>query len=295
MTPFCDWLSATVPYDDCAVVLDDLESLMLGSAGAEWEPSASRFGTYRVPFGTCKTMRRGAVAVLSASGQMLSHLRAAGLFSEYLRLLGHSPHTVTRLDATLDVPVPAPAVVDGVYQRAIAGEISLTRKAIKPKYVRRFWGPGADGVETGTVYLGKRANADVCAKVYDKRQERLEKGLPDPGPMVRFEVSVHSGVGASLRDAQDPTALFYHFASPALVDAPPGVPAWSSGALGMSLPARVSRTPAERLQALVSTHPVFQQAAALALSFSGGDQLLRHAVGRLLRQPSGAADVQQTV
>jgi hypothetical protein len=269
MTPFCDYLNVSVPYDESLTVLDECVRI-LNEQAADYvmQSQCGRFGTWRLGparfGGTFKATRRGAVAVLSASGSLLAQLRAAQVHIAYLQALASVPHRVTLLHATLDMPDDAPAIVDRLYQRAVGGGVSLTRKAIKPSAVKRYWGPGADGRETGTVYVGNRKNADVWAKVYDKRQERLDRGCPDPGPMVRYEVCVHGDAGPSLRDAHDPTSLFYHFASPDLLERPPGVPAWVSGAVGLVLPPRVVRPAMDRLRALVGDHPAFATAAALA-------------------------------
>ncbi len=80
---------------------------------------------------------------------------------------------------------------------------------------------------------------------------RLSKGFPDPGPLYRIEMRVKSKIGATLRDAWDPTCLFYHLASPALIAAPPNIQHWESGAMGFDLPPRVERTPAERMAMLL--------------------------------------------
>ena len=78
-----------------------------------------------------------------------------------------------------------PAVVAAVKMAALSGSLSLTRKSLQPSHCRYLGGIDVDGHETGTVYLGKRQNADVWAKVYDKRHERLSRGFADPGSLLR--------------------------------------------------------------------------------------------------------------
>jgi hypothetical protein len=68
----------------------------------------------------------------------------------------------------------------------------------------------------------------VSARVYDKSFEALqERGQLIP-PTTRYEVTATRHVGATLRDAAEPGPLFFHFASPSLLEAPPGVPPWES-------------------------------------------------------------------
>lgn len=291
MGAFCDYLNVSASYDECATVLDDVLPL-LDEVGAERVAGGDILGTWHEPGGgTFKSSRRGKVAVLSASGQFLATLRTLHLFGSYLRALSVIPHRVSLLHATMDVFEDAPPVVDRVYQRALSGGVALTRKAIKREHVKRFWGPGKDGRETGTVYMGARGNADVWAKVYDKRQERLDRKFPDPGPVTRYEVCVHGDAGPTLRDAQDPTAIFYHFASPSLLPRPEGVPAWVSGAEGYVAPPKQEKSAAERLRALVDSSPAFERALKLAAEMgdpSGMSALVSFLSARAIRLARGA-------
>jgi hypothetical protein len=294
MTPFCDWVNVTVPWEESATCMDAVWPVV-AELGAECvgQVPGTQLGTWKVPSGSFKASRRGAIMVLHASGGLLMQLRAHGLFNDYLRAIAESRHRVTMLHATLDMPDDAPAVVSSVYDRALSGQISLSRKAVRAKQVKRYGGPGHDGRETGTVYLGNRANADVWAKVYDKRQERLDKGMPDPGPMVRYEVAVASGANPSLRDVAEPAPVFYHYASPDLVDRPPDVPAWVPGGSGFALPPRLNRTPAQRLERLVQEHGAFDQAARLCAEIGeGGLKLLARHMLLKVAQLGGTAGPQ---
>lgn len=223
--PFADYLNVTVPLDFVVPCSDELRPLldMLGV-------SEISEGVYSLPEkgGTFKISRRGKVGIFSASGGFLGRLRDTGNFSHYLAALASFPHRVSMLHLTQDYVVSSPPeVVLEVKRLGHAGELALTRKRIEPGRVKSILNLNLQGEETGTVYLGHRANADVWAKIYDKRHERLSRGLPDPGSIVRVELAVQSDVGATLRDAAEPASIFFNFASRSLAQVPEGTPEWS--------------------------------------------------------------------
>ena len=120
-----------------------------------------------------------------------------------------------RLDVALDVLVPAPGLLQSLYKRASSGEVALTRKALNPaRHLRSIMSPGVTGEDTGTIYLGGKT-AEVKARVYDKRHERIASGFPDPGPWLRAELTVTAAVGISLKRCLEPCAcvLAFHDAS----------------------------------------------------------------------------------
>lgn len=216
--------------------------------------------------GSFKLSVRGKVGIVSASGGALALLRASGLFGEYLAMLGSFPHRVSMLHVTQDFYVDSPGVVvREVLQRGYAGQIALTRKAIRPEQVRGYMLLRPDGGESGTVYLGHRANADVWGKVYDKQLEQVSRGFPDPGPLVRVEIAVQSDVGATLRDAYSPSCLFWHFASGLVGGRPFGVSSWSPHGEGFTIPKReFSPSFSDRVQGILSGSPDVQRVLELA-------------------------------
>ena len=204
--------------------------------------------------GTVKIAQMHRVGMISLSGAALAHLRALGVFGEYLAALGTEAHKVTILHAAHDVPVDAPPRLHALYRKARAGKLSLSRKSIDPRYggIERIFKPGViDGRDTGTLYVAP-PSARVRAAVYDKRNERILAGAPDPGPLLRYELRLKH-VGATLRDAFDPTALFWHYAAPDLLTRPQGVADWSPQADGYDLPPMRSYSPAERIQRIVDS------------------------------------------
>jgi hypothetical protein len=230
--PFCDYLNITSPKDNQEAILAELSPFLdvLGALEASQ-------GLFLMPEkgGTFKTGVRAKVCVFSASGGFLEALRKQNLYNKYLAVFSNFEHRISMLHATVDFRIDAPEVLEALYQVASNGQFYLTRKALKPEHVSKLTGKNLDGVDTGTVYLGNRANADVWAKVYDKRQERIAKGFTDPLPTLRIEIAVQSDVGATLRDASVPYNLFYHFASRSLVTAPEGFPGWESHGEGFTL------------------------------------------------------------
>lgn len=277
---FCDYLNVTVPIDYLREAREGLRPVM-DSVGAVVEAD----DRYRVDGGSLKHENRGRFGLISASGQVLASLRQFRLFDEYLRVLGSLPHKVTLLHATRDRVADGPAEVQGLYRRACRGGVSLTRKAIQPRQITKLFGPSVlDGRDTGSVYLGRRTS-EVWAKVYDKREERLVKGFADPGPLVRDELCCGK-VGATLRDAQAPEALFWHYMAPGVYRRPRGAPAWSPGVEGCSLAPRELLPPAQRLKRRVESSSEIR--ALLELANQAGPHgvdyfcsLLRRLGGRL--------------
>lgn len=282
--PFCDYLNVTTPSENDAYLLERLVPLFESLGPIEATPD----GSYRVftltsdgliSRGTFKLKHRGKVLLISASGGVLDLLRSSGSFPEYLSILSDVPHRVSMLHATQDYLFLSPSqAILAVKAAAIAGNLSLTRKRILPSQVSSLLRVNPDGEETGTIYLGNRANADVWAKVYDKREERRFRGAVDPGPIVRVEIAVQSDVGATLRDAFNPFDLFFNFAAKSLVQAPEGFVGWAPYGEGYATSPRVDRTVLERLENVLSFSQDLPKIIALATEAYGskaGDVLAR--------------------
>ena len=253
--PFVDFLNVTVPHEFgdqvAAAVLPLIESI---APFSETEPGTYRlFSSQLKPTGAVfKFKKRGKVRVISASGQALDALRSTGLYGSYLQAIAAFPHRISMMHVTQDYLVLTPSsYILSVKDAAFSESISLTRKHLQKHQVKAILSPGRQGAETGTVYLGNRANADVWAKVYDKQQERLDRGFNDPGPIVRVEVAVQSDVGATLKDAFSPHDIFFKFASPCLVDAPETFTGWQQAGEGYVLGERVEILPLARLERLM--------------------------------------------
>ncbi len=252
--PFCDFVSVTVPVDEWAGLRVDI-SAELDAIGMSVEVNEERAVLWRSPNarGTVNAKRVGMVWAIGCSGAVCAGLRLAGRFNAYLSAIGQRPHRVTRIDASVDFAVDAAPIVAAVAAAGQKGKLSLTRKRIRPSDVETHIGVRADGVLSGTVYLGAK-NADVRMMVYDKQHERMQKWkLPDVGPLTRYELTLRAGTGVTLRDAAEPAGVFWHYASPDFLPAPSDAPAWVSGGTGFYLDPHVPLLPAQRLKRRVES------------------------------------------
>jgi hypothetical protein len=84
----------------------------------------------------------------------------------------------------------------------------------------------SDGRETGTWYAGHRSKAKLTLRAYDKAYQLACMFGETIPPTTRVEVTARKGVGATLRDAAIPEAIFWHAASPSVLTAPEGTPVW---------------------------------------------------------------------
>lgn len=259
----CDYLGVTVSNEDWPAVRAAIEP-SLDMIGASVEFDSDHSTLWRAGDGTVKTKRYGPVTSIGASGAVLAGLRAAKVFMTYLAGLGSVGHKVTRIDAAYDRKEPTAPVLVNLVNKAHSGDgLSLTRKRILPRHVTRLLSRGVDGLDTGTCYLGSRS-AEVRACVYDKRQERLDRGLADVGPLTRYELRVKSQVGATLRDAADPTAMFWHFMAPGVLDRPEGVESWEAHGTGFVIDWPELPLPAARLRRRMESSPDLKALLKLA-------------------------------
>lgn len=297
--PFCDYLNVSVPLEHVEALRDSVLPVLQSAGQFAESESGDIFQFYvigkrkgelcPVPSGTVKFGRRGKVATISTSGQALALLRASGAFPEYLAAIGSLPHRVTMLHATADFRLPdVPAAISSVKDAAYAGELALTRKKIQPGQCRHFFGVDHAGNETGTVYLGQRANADVWAKVYDKGHQMACAGGAHGGSIARVEVAAMSDVGATLRDASDPFDVFFHFAGRSLVEAPPEFSGWSAHGEGYVLGEKVERTLFERFERFLENSRDMHTVARMALELYGADVAPQALARKILAMAPGA-------
>lgn len=278
---FCDYLAVTVANDDWPAVREGIEPA-LDMIGASLEFDSERSVLWRAgERGTVKAQRYGPVTSIGASGSVLAGLRAREIFEGYLAALAGVQHRVTRLDAAHDRKEPTAPVIATIVEKAHSPDgLSLTRKRLLPRHVTRLVSRGVDGLDTGTCYLGSRS-AEVRACVYDKRQERLDRGLSDVGPLTRYELRVKSGVGATLRDAADPTAIFWHFMSPGVLPRPEGVASWEAHGEGFEVEWPDVPLPAARLRRRLESSPEVR--SLLRLASEAGPRGFEFMVGELAK------------
>lgn len=223
---FCDWLDVTFAPDDAPYPA--INRLLMAS-GFDCEVG-SRPGSYvyrhdSAPGGTLVYQPMRQSIRFSASGSVCSLMRTLGIWRDYLSELSSSPHSVTRLDAAIDLPMDGADLVDSMRRMHVSGSVSLSRKSVATSTVLST---RPDGRETGTWYAGKLTKARFTARVYDKAWERLCRASVVVPPCGRVEVTAKGGdSGATLRDAEQPAALFWHIAAPALLKLPEGAPVWT--------------------------------------------------------------------
>lgn len=287
---FCDFVGVTFDRSSWPDVRQAIEPC-LESIGAQVEMDDEGATLWRSgETGTVKAKRYGTVMSLGASGAACAVLRFANVFGNYLAAIASTPHNVTRLDASLDVVEDTPAIIDSLVAKSVSAEgLALTRKRVHPRDVTRLVARRHDGLDTGTCYIGSR-KAEVRACVYDKQEERLVRGLPDIGPLTRYELRLKSGVGVTLRDVIEPTNVFWNFMSPGVLPSPADVQPWVSNALGFQVDWPELPLPAERLRRRVQASA--DAMALVRLADEVGPYGFAFLVGELRKLQASPAGVQ---
>lgn len=287
--PFADFIGVTVPLGEWADLHSELVPEFEG-LGMSLEVDTDGLKLWRAGgdgWGTVQEKRVGQVWAIGVSGTVCAGLRAARRMQSFLAAVAARPHRVTRLDASLDLPVDAAPIVADVAARGRRGELALTRKSIPARTVETHLGLRVDGVESGTVYCGSKL-AEARMVVYDKRHERISRRLPDIGDMVRYECRLRGGLGITLRDCAVPGPVFYHHASPDFLPAPDGVESWAPGAVGFVLDKLEPPTPFARMLALLDQSPDVRR--LLSLADQVGPYGLRSLLTRLEAMGRGAGE-----
>lgn len=288
-----DWLTVTVPQDGHDAAWLNFHNVVF-SCGAE--QVAGRDHQYRVgESGLFSAYARNDVIVFTASGGAITELLRRNLYADYLWAFAEGPHRVTRMDIALDIPVDSPALLDALWARACSKEgISLTRKRLRENQLTFLKSPRPDGLETGTIYLGKKT-AEVHARVYDKRHERWVKTGKDIGALLtRYELTLTNKAGITLSDAYTPEPAFWHFMGN-MMKKPTDTTPWQPGEQGFSLPDRELVLPAEKMRRRVERSVDLETLAALASEVGpGGSQMLLRLISEKLSSSSVVTPDQPT-
>jgi len=273
-----DYLNITVPTNDnTQSIKDSVIKAMSMCACIQVSDVLWRLGEG----GTVKIEdnRTKPFTLFSASGSALESLRINGQYVDYVMSFANNPHKVSKMDIAHDVSLPTPPLIKALYKRANDPDkgVSLTRKKVQPKHIRQILSKGINGVDTGTLYLGRRS-AEVKLTLYDKQHEHWQRTGMDIGETSRYELSVTSKMGISLKDVMSPDALFWRFASDVLPP-PANAPEWVAGGLEYDLPAGVSLLPAESLKRRVE---LSGECGDLGSWFKCADELGPHGLDYLL-------------
>jgi hypothetical protein len=256
---FCDYLSVTFSPRDFPG--DDLAEFVLGVGGFPKPSTSAGRAAYKLGHGFAFIERRPNWCKAEATGSALAHLRALGVFMEWLSILGESPHSVSRLDVAVDVPGDYSHLRPHLHERHPGLRARLGRKLVGCTELTEA---RSDGEISGTFYIGQRGKTRSVARIYDKSWEAEKRRGGLIPSTIRYEVEVGRKFGATLRDASVPAPLFFHVAAPSLVHRPAGVPDWvASDGEGWKL-ARTEMTTYETLAKLVDRSP--DLGAMLALS-----------------------------
>jgi len=218
----------------------------------------------RLDSGTLLITERTRFTSFSISGAFLQVLRDHKLLSQFLYPFAEGQHKLSQLHIAGDFHEDAPPVLKRLKRRAKAGNVKLTRKSIQPSSVRfieshNYTDPK---VSTGMLYLGS-PKAEVRAGCYDKRNERLDKGYPDYGPLLRCELRISDKMGISLKDIVEPDSCYWHYMAD-VMPRPDGIPDWVSNDHSYRLEPPMPLEPYQLLQKGVETSPDVQRLIELS-------------------------------
>jgi len=278
---FADDFRCSMPADTWDELKGEVESLA-ADAGFLPEIETARVRQLRLDGGTIKAELSRGLRVVSCSGQALARLRMVSMLGQFLAAIGQRPHRVTGLHATLDRRESTPPVLARLLARAESDEgLRAGRKRIAPSALERYLRRQPDGADTGTVYCGGKS-AEIRPTVYDKRQERLARGLPDLGfDLTRYELRLRSGVGVTLRDVLEPAGVFWYYMAPDFLPRPENAPEWAAGAEGFDYDRPSPPLPAARLLRAAEGSNEFRELVRIAGTFPGGIDFLCSLVHRL--------------
>ena len=262
-----DWLDVT--YSPESTLLNSVE-LFLDSM--EFHVGAKRSDGSTTSQTTWRCQKNGTVVLtrncrwhrISASGRTLQTLRNFSVLDEFLTVLSDAPYNITRLDAAKDIDEDGADHVAAMIEK-YSKACRLTRKLLPTSWIMET---RDDGRSSGTFYVGDRRVSGVnTARVYDKQLQMLKVFGEVISPRVRYEVTARRQLPLTLRDASQPTTLFYHLAAPSLLPRPRSVHNWvpsDPDDLGWTC-VMPEILPYQTLQSRVDTSPDLQRLVELAV------------------------------
>lgn len=262
-TVFSDYLSVTYHPDNN--VSDAFHHHVIPMGYSEYQKSRDRYlysfdddpskGTYFIE-------ANDRYHKIELSGLALAHLREQSLLDNTLALLADKPHSVTRLDLTMDIIEPFNRSVRRFKRKYPKDLCEHGKSRLRMEYFLSRVGKDL----RGAIYFGsKKGRHDVTGIVYNKSIQANEVyGFDLPKHTTRYELRFKKRVGASLRDVTSPESLFYKHASMFGMKTPKGTPEWVSGACLPEFPKITPRTPYERLDDYLQSNQAFAQMLVLA-------------------------------
>jgi hypothetical protein len=267
---FADWLDVT-----CSPEQSFIESVQyaLDSFGG-YMNDINKVGqiSYSLGKGSVRLFETKRFHKVGISGAALLRIRELGKLDYFLSCIAEVPHSITRLDASMDTDQDG-ANVYAHFEKLYRNPDNypkLSRKSVTPSYIgsRRL----SDGRLTGTVNIGGYKNTKVSARIYDKQAESLSRGVELP-PTTRYELTVRKDMNPSLRDVSDPTAIFWHYMGNTVLKRPPDTPTWESGWGGAWNMVFEKPLVYQVVKAKIENNPELLRIFELAESMSGNGRL----------------------
>jgi hypothetical protein len=218
----CDYLDLTYPIDGNP--LGSISDLLFEAGFVSTSSADDAAVLMRCPtgYGTFKAGVMYNSFRTSISGDSLDYLRSNGFFSEYLSLSSEHPHTVTRLDSCIDLPIDGADLVDH-FISLYPNTVCLSQKPLR---VTRLLSTRDDGRLSGSVYAGRHSSARVILCLYDKAYEVFCKRNTVIPPTGRIEIRGRRDIGLTLRDAFSPESFFFSFLPHGILKTPDHVLPW---------------------------------------------------------------------
>lgn len=224
---FTDYLSVSFAPDDCPITELTTFFCSCGYQLDKYSSGILKFTSDVDPMrGQCSIAQSKRFVLVKVSGKALQYLRYLNQFQTLLATFSGAPHRVTRLDATIDISRDFPSVMRSLDRKYPSEQVLLGSKRLKvTKMLSRR---NSDGKRSGTYYIGHHRNQVSCA-IYDKTLEMAERAKVVIPTTTRYEIRFKSTVKMSLKDAYDPTSLFWAYGEALLLKKPKNVPEWVSG------------------------------------------------------------------
>jgi hypothetical protein len=282
-SPFCDFLKITTPLDNEYRLRSELSLFLCQILNV----TLTSDGYFSFPFGGGISMRSYTgvkVFGVSVTGKAIETMRSQGIWENFLALISEFPHRVTGIDATLDYyDVDSPSILKRLYNEGSNGLHRLTRKSISSSKITKIFSTDMLNRETGTVYFQTR-KSEVHAKVYDKRHEVNSNGGLLVREVLRYELTVTGKMGPTLRDAFNPTSMFWHYMGETLLKRPDNIEPWVGFSEGFVLEKSVELLPYQQLVRQIETSCELHRIVELAaMSGQVGSSRLINDLTQLLK------------
>jgi len=217
---FTDFLSVTYNPDHFDVT--NIKLLLLG-CGYELDASSAKLFKFVRPddplAGLIRIESKFNHVRISVSGKALGYLRKLDQYINLLVHLSEFPHRITRLDATMDTPDDFPLVHRRISRLYPDDRVCLSRKQ---SIINYNLSKRDDGLRSGSLYMGGTRD-QLQILIYDKTLEMRDKFSITIPTACRYEMRFKSSFNLTLRDASDPTELFWAHAHLINLKTPSGV------------------------------------------------------------------------